>query len=171
MNASPSHFAASVSYYERAKADLITNHGLAEDDPAFLDTIDGITDLGDLIAALIRRSRDLDAHCDSLKAQVESLRARKADKEARSKKLRAMALHYMEEVGMPRLERPDFTASPRLTKPGLVGLHSLDASQLPDRLRRTKYEPDATAIRDALEAGELIEGVSIGNAGRTLTVR
>lgn len=171
MNAPANHLAASAAMYERAKAELVANHGLAEDDPAFLDTLDGITDLGDLIAALVRRSRELDAHVDSLKAQVKALSDRKAEKEARSKKLRSLALHYMETVGMPRLERPDFTASPRWTKPGLAGLAQLDAAQLPDRLRRTKYEPDATAIRDALEAGEIIEGVSIGNAGRTLTVR
>lgn len=171
MNAPFSPLAASAALYGRMKGELAERYQLAEDDPALLDTLDGCTELGDGIAAILRRARELEAHVKSLQQQKRDLHDREVVKTEGAKKLRAIALHYMDQVGMRRLERPDFTASPANGRTKLIGLDAEGlADRLPERLCRIKREPDAKAIREAIEAGDVIEGVSLSNGGRTLRV-
>lgn len=158
------------AHFERMKTELVETYGLNEADPALWDTLDGETDFGDALASMIKRARELEAHAESLGTTIKGLQERKAHKVDRARQLRAVVLHFMDEVGMPRLERPEFVATPTRRPAGLAGLDTVDVDALPDALVRIKREPNASAIKAAIEAGQVIEGVRLGNPSRTLRI-
>ena len=80
----------------------------------------GITDLHEMIAALIR-SALVDERCRQvLRTRFEEMRQRLVRLEERGTKKRQLALETMCEVGLKNLEQPDFTASARAGMPAIL---------------------------------------------------
>ena len=68
-------------------------------------------------------------------------------------------------------QAPDFTVCLGQGKPPLAGVESLDPTLLPERFVRVERTVNRTALREALDAGENIPGVYLGNPQPFLTVR
>ena len=108
-----------TSKYELLKTRLLADYpGL--DGDCLLDTLDGITDLHEMIAAVIRSALVDEALQAGLRTRVEEMRQRLTRLAERGLKKRQLALEAMNEAGLKKLEQPDFTASARLGAPPLV---------------------------------------------------
>jgi len=147
---------------------LVSFPDLAEDDQALLDTLDGETELTDKLAAILRSALHEEAMAGGLKEYQGKLTDRAAALKNRATKKRAVVLHFMEDVGLKKLQAPDLTATRKVTPPGVV---VYDETQLPDEFVRTKTEPDKSALRAALKEGQDIPGAQLGNTGETLQIK
>jgi Siphovirus Gp157 len=90
------------------------------DEETLRNTLEGITDLHEMIAAVIRSALVDEALQAGLRTRLEELRRRLNRLEERSAKKRQLALEAMCEVGLKKLEQPDFTASTRSGTPPLI---------------------------------------------------
>jgi hypothetical protein len=162
--------ASAVALWSRTRAELVDVHQLGEDDPALLDTLDGLTDLGDRLAAMLRRARQKEADSKALGEMIAEMKDRKTRLDNSAESLRRASAWAAHEAEIPRLERPDFTATFTMGKRALVGDAPVD--QLPPKFVRVKREADKVAIRQALEAGETVPGFNLSNSPKPIvTVR
>ena len=90
------------------------------DDETIRDTLEGITDLHEMIAAVIRSALVDEALHAGLRFRLDDMKERLSRLELRASKKRELALEAMTEVGLSKLEQPDFTASARAGTPALV---------------------------------------------------
>ena len=139
-------------------------------DPETLaDTLEGITDLHEMIAAVIRSALVDEALQAGLRMRLEEMRQRLSRLEDRGAKKRQLALEAMSEVGLQKLAQPDFTASARAGSPALVVVSeegipgSYWISQTP--------KLDRQSLLAALKRGEAIPGTQLSNPKPSLSVR
>src|SRR6476660_4862297 len=90
------------------------------DEETVADTLEGITDLHEMIAAVIRSALVDEALHAGLRFRVDDMKERLSRLELRATKKRQLALDAMTEVGLSKLEQPDFTASARAGSLALV---------------------------------------------------
>src|SRR5215207_563261 len=150
--------ATAAHVWNDLKRELTNVHKITEDDPAFFDTLDGIAELPDRLRNLLRLRRERQADAASLKTIIQEMRDRLARLEHSADSIGAAVAHCMAMAGLKTLPAPDFSASVRYGQPPLSGADTLDATKLPDKFVRVKREVNKTALREALEAGEHIEG-------------
>ena len=131
------------------------------DDETIRDTLEGITTLHELISELIRSALFDEALQAGLRSRLEEMRQRLARLEERGAKKRQLALEAMCEVGLKKLEQPDFTASARAGMPPLVICREEVIPEpywvpQPPKLDRQSLLAD-------LKRGEVIPGAQLGN--------
>ena len=90
------------------------------DEETLADTLEEITDLHEMIAAMIRSALVDEALQAGLRSRLDDMRQRLSRLELRAAKKRQLALEAMNEVGLKKLEQPDFTASTRAGSAALV---------------------------------------------------
>jgi len=90
------------------------------DDETLADTLEGITDLHEMIAVVIRSALVDESLHSGLRSRIDDMKERLSRLELRASKKRQIALEAMSEVGLSKLEQPDFTASARAGSPALV---------------------------------------------------
>ena len=139
----------------------------SEDDLA--DTLEGLTNLNEMIAAVIRSALVDEALQQGLKVRLSEMKERMARLEQRSAKKRLLALEAMSEARLKKLEQPDFTASARSGVPGLVVLSE-------DGIPEDYWAPqpaklDRQLLLANLKRGKSIAGVHLGNPKPILSVR
>jgi Gp157 protein len=139
------------------------------DEETLRDTLEGITDLHEMIAAVIRSALADEALQVGLRTRIEDMRQRLSRLAERGAKKRQLALEAMNEAGLKKLEQPDFTASARLGAPSLVVTSERDVPESywmpqPPRLDRQTLTSD-------LRRGDQVPGACLGNAAPILTVR
>jgi len=69
---------------------------------------------------------------------------------------------------MAKVVTPLATVTVRAGKPEVI---VTDEAALPTHLTKTTVSPDKRAIREAIERGETIDGVTLGNGTSVLTIR
>ena len=164
-----SPLALEAHHWKRLRERLLESFpDLAEDEEALLDTLDGETELTDKLAAILRSALHEEAMINGLREYQRDLGRRMSALRARAHKKRSVVLHFMEDVGLKKLEAPDLTASRKVTPPGVV---VIDENQLPKEFVRVKSEPDKSAIKAALKEGQDVPGAQLGNTGETLQVK
>jgi hypothetical protein len=139
------------------------------DDETIRDTLEGITDLHEMIAAVIRSALVDEALGSGLRSRLEDMKERLSRLEVRASKKRELALHAMTEVGLSRLEQPDFTASARAGSPALIVVSEQvipDAYWLPQPPKL-----DRQGLLGELKRGAAIPGAELSNPKPILMVR
>jgi hypothetical protein len=159
---------AEIAAYQLLKERLLNAYSDA-DEGTLLDTLEGITNLHEMIAAVIRSALVDEALQMGLRTRLEEMRQRLDRLEDRGAKKRQLALEAMCEVGLKKLEQPDFTASARAGLPPLVIVDEPDIPEpywvpQPPKLDRQ------TLLAD-LKRGGLIPGAQLGNPKPCLAVR
>ena len=139
------------------------------DDETIRDSLEGLTDLHEMIAAVIRSALVDEALQVGLRTRIEDMRQRLTRLAERGLKKRQLALEAMNEAGLKKLEQPDFTASARLGAPPLVVTTDQAIPEVywipqPPRLDRQTLTSD-------LRRGDEVPGACLGNAAPILTVR
>lgn len=136
------------------------------DDQTFLDTLDGETDVMDMIGHLIRSRVEAQEVEKAMKeiAAIYTTRARRyaAQAAACSKGLGKM----IDAIGEKKVTHDLATVS--RTKPR-VSLSVTDPDQIPSQL--CKLTPDNAAIKAQLEAGETVPGAELTTGEPGVTVR
>jgi len=161
------HFNLAVQSYLRLREQLQSK--LPEiDDETLADTLEGITDLNEMIAAVIRSALVDEALQAGLRTRLEDMRKRLSRLEERAKK-RQLALGAMCEVGLKKLEQPDFTAS---TRAGLPSLIVVSEGQIPEAYWVPQPPRlDQQALLADLKRGREVAGAQLGNSKPILAVR
>jgi hypothetical protein len=139
------------------------------DEETLLDTLEGITDLHEIIAAVIRSALVDEALQAGLRTRLEEMRARLGRLAERGLKKRHLVLDAMNEVGLKKLEQPDFTASARIGSPALV-VTSEQAIPL-DYWVPQCPKLDRQGLTADLKRGKEIPGACLGNVNPILVVR
>ena len=155
-------------HYQQARERLL--FAWPQLDPETLaDTLEEITDLHEMIAAVIRSALVDEALHAGLRFRVDDMKERLSRLELRATKKRQLALEAMTEVGLTKLEQPDFTASARAGSPALVVIAE-------ERIPEAFWLPqppklDRQAILAELKRGIEIPGAQMSNPKPVLSVR
>jgi hypothetical protein len=157
-----------IPKYQLLKQRLLADYDNL-DEETLADTLEGITDLHEMIAAVIRSALVDEALQTGLRYRVDEMKQRLSRLEERAAKKRQLALDAMTEVGLTKLEQPDFTASARAGTPSLVVIAEETIPQVywlpqPPRL-------DRQAVLGELKRGAGIPGAQLSNPKPVLMVR
>ena len=143
---------------------------LKEDDEMLrVDTLEGATDLKELLTAIVRAQDDAKALRDGTKVRLDALKSRADRFKMRIEFLRALMTKILESAGVKKIELPEATLSMTARPQQLIG--DPDPATLPDGLCRIKREPDKAKIRELLLSGVTVDGFVLSNAEPGLTVR
>lgn len=139
------------------------------DEETLLDTLEEITELHEMIAAVIRSALVDEALHAGLRLRLDAMKDRLSRLELRADKKRQLALEAMTEVGLSKLEQPDFTASARAGSPALVVIAE-------DKIPEPYWLPqppklDRQAMLGELKRGLEIPGAQMSNPKPVLSVR
>lgn len=158
--------------YLDIKAKLIEQYDLAEDDEALADTLEGATDLHDLLLKVAREARRREAMADATAEIMKENAERKARHQRAADGLREAISHALAEAGLKKVEGPDLTLTWRLGSPNV---EIVDEAALPAWATATKTVPDKKAIKEAFSRWPEQEfncpGVVITNPKPVLTIR
>jgi hypothetical protein len=139
------------------------------DNETLRDTVEGLTNLPELLARILRSHLDDLALVAALRARILDMQERFARLEARADKKRALVASVMERADIKKLTEPDFTASLRQLPPGLV---VVDERAIPEPFWRPQPPKlDRKGLLAALNAGQAIPGAALGNGSTTIAVR
>ncbi len=158
---------AAISY--RSTRDRLRTEDPQMDDQTLADTVEGLTDLHEILTTIIRAALTDEALAAGLKGRITEMQGRLECLELRAAKRRQIAKDVMVECDVKKLTAPDFTASIR---PGTPALMVIDEAAVPSiyweprepRLNRQGLVAD-------LKQGAEIEGVALSNPELVLTVR
>jgi hypothetical protein len=166
----PAHLSLKIetSKYQVLRERLLADLPTIEEE-CLLDTLEGITDLHEMITAIIRSALVDEALRVGLRSLLDEMKQRLARIEQRSIKKRMLALEAMNEVGLKKLEQPDFTASARIGSPALL----VTSEQIIPSDYWVPQPPklDRQSLTVDLKRGKEIPGVCLGNANPILVVR
>ena len=167
-SSSPAPLGLEVAKYQLLKERLIAEFPTS-DAETLTDTLEGITDLKEMLAAIIRSSLFDHALAKGLKDRIETMRERLESLAYRAEKKRELALAAMEEVGLKTLQESDFTASLRPCPPHLVVLSD---EQIPEGFWIPQAPRlDRQSILIQLKRGKEVPGTALSNPALTLAVR
>ena len=133
------------------------------------DTLEGISDLKEMLAELIRSALEDEAFASGLSTRLADMKARLERFETRAGRKRQLALRVMSEADIQKLMQPDFTAS---LKQGAPTLDVIDEAKVPAAYWKPQPSKlDRQGLLSALKAGVTIEGVGIAPPQTQLSVR
>ncbi len=158
----------SAIHYKAVK-DSLRVEDPSMDEQTLVDTVEGLTDLHEILGAIIRAALADEALANGLKGRIAEMEDRLARLRDRAAKRRQIAKDVMVELDLKKLAAPDFTASIR---PGMPALLVIDEAAVPSlywelqdpRLNRQGLWAD-------LKLGAEITGVALSNPEPVLSVR
>jgi Siphovirus Gp157 len=139
------------------------------EDETLRDTVEGISDLPQVVAAVLRSHLDDLAMANALRSRLVNMQERLTRIEARAEKKRALVVCVMERADLRKLTEPDFTVSLRPTPQPLVVTAESEIPAIFWKPQAPKL--DRSTLIAALKAGEPVPGASLGNGGVTIAVR
>jgi len=140
-----------------------------DDDQAFLDTLEGHSDVTEAVRAVVRWLHEQQASAGSCKSLASTYSARGGMFEDRVERARTALLRTLDELGVRSMPLPEGTLSIVSGRVKVTGEPDVDA--LPDNLVRIKREADKAAIKAALEGGETVAGCALSNTPPSLMIR
>jgi Gp157 protein len=158
---------AAITY--RAIRDRLRAEDPQIDEQTLAVTVEGLTDLHEILTAIIRAALADQAMATGLEGRIAEMQARQDRLQDRAAKRRQIAKEVMVKLDLKKLTAPDFTASIR---PGTPALMVIDEAAVPSiywearepRLNRQGLVAD-------LKQGAEITGVALSNPEPVLSVR
>jgi len=158
---------AAITY--RTIRDRIRAEDPQIDEQTLADTVEGLTDLHEIVTVIIRSALTDEALATGLKSRIAEMQDRLDRLQDRASKRRQIAKDVMVELDLKKITAPDFTVSIR---PGMPALLVLDEAAVPSiyweprdpRLKRQELLSD-------LKDGADITGVTLSNPEPVLSVR
>lgn len=139
------------------------------DDPTLADTLEGLTDLHEVVGSIVRFALDDEALAAGLKSRVEVMHGRLNRLQDRAAKRRQLARDVMVENDIKKIAAAEFSISLR---PGSLGLVVIEESVIPAQF----WEPrdpglNRQALLTELKHGAVVPGVALSNPKPVLIVR
>jgi hypothetical protein len=158
---------ATIHY--RAVRDRLRAEDPQIDEQTLADTVEGLTDLHEILTAIIRAALADQALANGLEGRIGEMQARRDRLQDRAAKRRQIAKDVMGELDLKKLSAPDFTASVR---PGTPALMVIDEAAVPSIYREPR-EPrlNRQGLVTDLKQGAEIAGVALSNPEPVLSVR
>jgi hypothetical protein len=139
------------------------------DEIAIRDTIEGETNLHELIASVAEDIATDEASVAGIKAHIETMKARKERLERRIEFRRSAILNAMSIGEVKKLELAIATLS---RKPVPPKVQIVNEAEIPSQFwKRADPTLDKKAIADALKNNEQVPGATLSNGGETLAVK
>lgn len=133
------------------------------------DTLEGMTDLKEMLGEVIRSALDDEALAAGLMLRMGDMKARLERLSTRAKRKRSLVLNAMTEAQIPKLTQPDFSASLRH---GTVTLEIEAEDRIPpDWWKPQPPKLDRQGLLVALKSGAMIEGAFLAPPQLQLSVR
>jgi len=153
----------------RAIRDRLRAEAPQIDEQTLADTVEGLTDLHEILAAVLRAALADEALATGLKCRISDMQGRLERLQDRAAKRRQIAKDVMVELDLKKITAPDFTASIR---PGMPALLVLNEDAVPSiywqpgepRLKRQQLALD-------LKEGAEVAGATLSNPEPVLSVR
>ncbi len=139
------------------------------DEETLLDTLEGLTDLNEMVAAVVRSQLEDLSLATALRSRMGDMQHRLARLDHRAGKKREIVTTVMERASVKNITEPDFTLSLRQTPRPLVVTDEKDIPK--DFWRPQPAKLDRKGLIDALKVGRDIPGAVLGNGGMTISVR
>lgn len=141
-----------------------------EDQQTLADTLEGMSDLNDMLAEVARSIADDKCDAEACKLRIADLQLRAKRHEDRAAAKREVIASVMERAGLRKIVAADVTISLGQGKPKLV---ITNEAQVIAEGYGIQPDPviDKVTLRAALEAGNEILGATLGNAAPQLTIR
>ena len=158
---------AAITY--RSIRDRIRAEDPTIDEQTLADTVEGLTDLHEIVTAIIRSALADEALATGLKGRIAEMQDRLDRLQDRASKRRQIAKDVMVELDLKKITAPDFSVSIR---PGLPSLMVIDEAAVPS----IYWQPSAPRLKrqellSELKDGSEIEGVALSNPEPVLSVR
>ena len=139
------------------------------DEQTLADTVEGLTDLHEIVTAIIRSALADEALATGLKCRISDMQDRFDRLQDLASKRRQIAKDVMVELDLKKITAPDFTVSIR---PGLPSLLVLDEAAVPS----TYWQPSEPRLNrqklsNELKTGTEIAGATLSNPEPVLSVR
>jgi len=141
-----------------------------DDEDTFLDTLDGETDIVDVLAKLIQERLEVLGYEAANKELAEQYK-RRADKMAtKADAINQQMKHLLNAMGVKKVNHALATVS--ITKPRW-SVEVVDEAQVPTQLKVTTSKPDLRAIKKILDDGEPVPGCrsKVGYEGVTVRIK
>lgn len=139
------------------------------DDETLHDTLDGCSDLNQLIAELVRSSLADSDMIEALRIRVDAMRSRQARLEQRKDKKREAARAAMEAAGLMKLVEPDCTIALRESARAAV---IADETLIPEWFWVPQPSKlDKAAVFAALKGGTAVTGAELSDRRLILNIR
>jgi hypothetical protein len=158
---------AAITY--RAIRDRISADDPQIDEQALADTVEGLTDLHEIILAIVRSALADEALANGLQGRIAEMEERLGRLQDRATKRRQIVKDMMIDLDLKKFTAPDFLVSIRTGTPSLLALNegavpSIYWQPAQPRLKRQE-------LLNELKAGSEIEGVALSNPEPILSVR
>jgi hypothetical protein len=139
------------------------------DEDTLADTLEGISQLPDLVTEIVRSGLEDEVLINALKQRMDEMQARLTRLKERHDKKRAMAAWAMSQAQIRRIQAPDFSLSLR---PGSQRLEICDEARVPAQY----FVPqpprlDRAGVSAVLKRGELVDGAVLVQGEPTIQVR
>jgi len=154
--------------YNALKDRLISLHNDL-DAETLADTLEGLSDLNEIIAAALRSALDDEAMVEALKDRIEAMRTRLDRLRDRARAKREACAQAMHDTGLRKVMAEDLTVSLR---PGSARLQINDENLIPAHFWRTP-EPvlDRRGLGEAIKGGTVVSGAHMVEGQPTISVR
>ena len=153
----------------RAVRERIKTQDPELDEQTLTDTVEGLTDVHEILAAIVRAALADEALATGLKGRIAEMQERLERLQERATKRRQVVKDTMVELDLKKLTAPDFSASIR---PGMPALLVIDEAAVPSIYWEPR-EPrlDRQGLLAELKQGAEITGVTLSNPEPVLSVR
>ena len=163
------NYLAFATIHYQAIRDRIRAQEKDIDEETLADTVEGLTNLHDIVVAIIRSTLVDEALASGLKGRIKEMQDRLARFEDRASKRRQIARDVMLETEIKKITAAESTVSLR---PGTPSVVVLDETALPADF----WEPQAPrlnrqALLAELKQGRAIVGAELSNPEPILSVR
>jgi Siphovirus Gp157 len=152
---------------------LQSEYGLVDGEEAMEDTLEGATELPELLAMMARDAVQAEDYAEAIKGRIQAISERKARLEVRATKLRNAIAWALQEAGWKRIPSdalPEMSATLSIGKRPLV---IENEAEIPSMFLRVKTltEIKRPELREWLEEGKTMPAARLGNSQPILTIR
>ncbi|MFZ1949624.1 MAG: siphovirus Gp157 family protein [Pseudolabrys sp.] len=158
---------AAITY--RTIRDRILAEDPKIDEQTLADTVEGLTDLHEIVGAIVRAALADEALATGLKGRIAEMQDRLDRLQECAAKRRQIAKDVMVELDIKKITAPDFTVSIRSGMPALLVLDEAAVPSIYWQPRDPRL--DRQGLLNDLKEGADIKGVSLSNPEPVLSVR
>ena len=155
-DASPQTLPAQLQLNARYREELLSQFPDL-DDETLADTLEGLTDLNEILVAMVRSALDDEALAAALSTRLGEMKARLDRFTRRAKSKRSLVLDAMSKAELKKIVQPDFTVSVRS---GAETVEVIEEDTIPE----VYWKPQPPKLDRQLLLGDLKQGATIAGA-------